>query len=143
MINMPYPSSKNTTTITPVPQIAETKRKELAEDNINTPASSHNVRHLLACFTRSQKADITTRRLFRRIGKGLDTRNTKIAAHEAKVRNLELQIEDLRPKKRAKVRKNPNKRLVQVVQVEEARRQVEDQLNGTQTTGPIETHEIE
>ncbi|KAL2782868.1 hypothetical protein BJX66DRAFT_319611 [Aspergillus keveii] len=67
------PSSKNTTTITPVPQIAETKRKELAEDNINTPASSYNVRHLLACFTSSQKADITTRRLFRKNGKGLDT----------------------------------------------------------------------
>lgn len=76
------------------------------------------------------------------MGKGFNAHNTKTAAHEAKIRNPQLQIEDLKPRKRTKLPLNPNTRFVDIIQVEETRLRLEEQLNGTQIVRPIEIHEV-
>lgn len=118
-----------------MPQIEENKWNEIPKDSINTPAGSYHVRRLFECFISSQTANTTTRLLFPEIGKGFNVHNSKIAAHEAEIHNIELHTEDPKPWKREKVNPNPNKRFIQIMEAKEACRQLEDQLNSIQIAG--------
>ena len=56
------------------------------------------------------------RLIFRKVGKGLDQKNTKLATAQAQIQKLQFQVDHLRPRKRQKVDENPNKRFIQIQQ---------------------------
>jgi hypothetical protein len=60
------------------------------------------------------------------MGKGFDDHNIKIAAHEDRIRYLQLHIGDLTRGGAPKLPPNPNTRFVDVIQVEETRQRPEE-----------------
>ena len=55
---------------------------------------------------------VRSRLLVRKIGKSLDAKAIEIAQRDQRIKALELEVEQLRPKKRMKVVPDPNERFV-------------------------------
>jgi hypothetical protein len=108
---------------TPLPTAR--KRKEPDSVIFNTPRRSQQVRTVVDSIG---VADPTARLLFRKIGSHLDHQNTKLAAAEAKIRNLQHQLDGLRPKKKKKVEENPNKRFIRIEEIVNTRKRLKQQL---------------
>jgi 4-hydroxybenzoate polyprenyltransferase len=73
---------------------------------------------------------VRTRRLFRKIGKGLDLYAITKAQQDERIKALEYEKERSRPNKRRKVVPNPNERFVEIRQIGEAQAQVAAALEG-------------
>ena len=116
-INKPLNSSQLLPTISENDeQTRMVPEKRLPQDScLPTPSRSFDiVRDLKGHFDTANPA---ARLIFRKIGKGLDGKNLLIAKYEARIKALEEQVEELRPKKRRKVREDPNERFVTIEQV--------------------------
>jgi hypothetical protein len=69
---------------------------------------------------KSEGSDRSKRSILRKAAKALDNKNFEIATLQHQKRALEQQLEDMKPKKRAKVVPNPNHRFVQLPQIQKA-----------------------
>ena len=112
-------------------------------DTINTPKRSSQVRYLINSLQVGPQLDLTARRLFRAIGRGLDGQNTKLAAHEAQIRRLEQQLKDSKPRKKAKVTENPNNRFIQIGQVIETRIRLAATLEPSRLAAQVQSYDFE
>ncbi|KAL7917952.1 hypothetical protein ACQKWADRAFT_305438 [Trichoderma austrokoningii] len=81
------------------------KKKEVSFIEFNTPQRSQDVRNIINSININSPR---TRLLLRKVGKQLDRKNTIEATAEAKIRNLQRQVDSFRPKKKQKVEENPN-----------------------------------
>jgi hypothetical protein len=77
---------------------------------------------------RLQTTDPVARILFKKVGKSLDNTAIKVASQEQKIRALEAEVDRLRPKKRKKVRIDPNTRFAQIEQIMQAKKELAKQL---------------
>lgn len=99
---------------------------------LTTPRHSSHVSKLARTFLGTSTDRTVARLLFRKIGRSIDGQNTKLAAAEATIRMLEVEIDNLRPRKRAKVREDPNSRFVRIDQIVETKRRLEKQFEPAQ-----------
>ncbi|KAK5988750.1 Calpain-like protease palB/cpr-8 [Cladobotryum mycophilum] len=76
-----------------------------------TPTRSQQLRGLVDLF---HLDDPAIRLLFRKIGKGLDQQNTKLAEADAKIKELEHLVHVYRPRKRQKVTEDLNSRFIRI-----------------------------
>ena len=106
------------------------KRKDPEDDNtFQTPKRSHEVRHLVVGLHKlGQQVDPTVRLLFRKVGRGFDQQNTKLAMAQARIEQLEHQINRLRPRKKQKITQDPNGRFVRIEQIIQTRIRMKEQL---------------
>jgi 4-hydroxybenzoate polyprenyltransferase len=121
--------------------VAETLLQIEPRDLLATPHHSSQVSKLARTFITASTDQKTARLLFRKIGRSLDGQSTKLAAAEATIQKLELQIDHLRPRKRAKVKESPNSRFVQIDQIVKAQKRLAQQLEParlSQLTSSIE-----
>lgn len=123
---------------TPLPTAR--KRKEPDSIVFLTPRRSQQVRTVVDSIG---VADPTARLLFRKIGSQLDHQNTKLAAAEAKIRNLQHQLDSLRPKKKKKVEENPNKRFIRIEEIINTRNKLEKQLQPQTASATVTAIEFE
>ena len=96
--------------------------------SLTTPRHSSHVSKLARTFLTTSADHTVARLLFRKIGRSLDGQNTKLATAEATIRKLEVEIDNLRPRKRAKVREDPNSRFVRIDQIIETKKRLEKQF---------------
>ena len=106
---------------TPAPITSQITRETVDHGILQTPQRSSQVRDLIRNTTANGLIDPTIRLLFRKVGRGLDQQNVKIAAAEAQIDNLEVQVDHLRPRKRQKVNEDPNQRFTRIEHVMETR----------------------
>ena len=117
------------------PQIT-TPMKDLPPILLQTPQGGADVRKRADIL---RKRSRPTHRVFiHKLMKALDMKNTRIADLEYKVRSLEQVIKRLRPKKRARVEVNPNKRFVELPQVKAAQAKARAAQRHTNDLGAIE-----
>jgi len=92
--------------------------KDLPPILLQTPKGGVDVRKRADILRKRRSPTYRTQGLFiRKLMKALDMKNTEIADLQYKIRGLEQVIKRLRPKKRAKVEVNPNKRFVELPEV--------------------------
>ena len=84
---------------------------------IYTPKRSTELRTLAEVTGVNFKKDPTARQLFRKLGKQIDPQNIEIAHSQRKVERLEAKVEELQPKKKGVVRKDPNDLFVRIEHV--------------------------
>lgn len=101
---------------------------------VTTPSRSQEIHNLVA----SNKAirgltavDPIARLLFQKVGKSLDNKVVKLAGQEQKIRALEAEVDRLRPRKKKKVRLDPNERFAGIEQIMEAKRELGRQLEAS------------
>ncbi|EAQ92251.1 hypothetical protein CHGG_00486 [Chaetomium globosum CBS 148.51] len=98
---------------------------------IKTPNRSQEVHRLISTnvrLRRLQTIDPVARSLFKKVGKSLDNTAIKVASQEQKIRALEAEVDRLRPRKRKKVRMDPNTRFAQIEQIMQAKKALAKQL---------------
>ena len=95
---------------------------------LTTPRHSSHISKLARDFPIASSDRKVARLLFRKIGRGLDKQNTELATAKDKIQKLELEVDHLRPKKRAKIKESPNSRYVRIAQIVEAKKRLARQL---------------
>jgi len=65
-------------------------------------------------FQKRGQQSVSSRLLIRKISKCLDAKDLTIAQQEQRIKALEAKIEELRPKKRERLARDPNERFVQI-----------------------------
>ncbi|KAL6408151.1 Pogo transposable element with ZNF domain [Ilyonectria robusta] len=97
-----------------------------SENNLfTTPSHSRDVQSLVRSQGRPSYNSPTTRRLFRTIGKGLDTLGMKVLQLEEENKALKQQLAQSKKRKRAAVDKDPNKLFISIQNVRATRQRVE------------------
>ncbi|KAL6411664.1 hypothetical protein AUP68_05380 [Ilyonectria robusta] len=97
-----------------------------SENNLfTTPSHSRDVQSLVRSQGRPSYNSPTTRRLFRTIGKGLDTLGMKVLQLEEENKALKQQLAQSKKRKRAAVNKDPNKLFISIQNVRATRQRVE------------------
>jgi hypothetical protein len=125
------------------PQKVGMKRKEREYQGLSTPRGSHQVRGMIRNFLDDQKIDPVMRQLFRKICKGLDEQNIQISINNMKIKDLEAQNQRLQPRKRAKVKEDPNKRFIRIPQIIESKERLVKELNPNDTATALENYIFE
>ena len=64
------------------------------------------------------------RLLFQKVGKSLDHQVVKLAGQEQRIRALEAEVDRLRPRKKRKVRLDPNERFAAIEQIIQAKKEL-------------------
>ncbi|KAM0469085.1 hypothetical protein ACHAPX_010604, partial [Trichoderma viride] len=100
------------------------KKKEVSFIEFNTPQRSQDVRNIINSININSPR---TRLLLRKVGKQLDRKNTTEATAEAKIRNLQRQVNSFRPKKKSKVEENPNSRFIRIEEIMATKRKLEEE----------------
>lgn len=119
-------------------KIIARKRKELDSIDFKTPRRSQQVRSIVNSFkVKSPK----TRLLLRKVGKHIDNQNIIIAESEAKIRNLQHQVDSLRLKKKQKVEENPNSRFIRIEEIIKTKRKIEQELQQAKASNKVEVIE--
>jgi hypothetical protein len=91
---------------TPASQPARRQASRKAVE-IKTPSRSQEVNKLV--YDNQLGASHTVRQLFQKVGRRLDLNAIELATHQVRIKALENKVEELRPRKRAKVAKeDPN-----------------------------------
>jgi 4-hydroxybenzoate polyprenyltransferase len=121
----------------------EENTQKVSQDPFQTPQRSSQVRDLARALKTAPTDRLTARLLFRKIGKGIDSKNISLAAAEGRIRSLELQIEDLRPKKRKKVKEDPNSRFVRIKQIRATQIRLARQLDPNEASAAAQAIEFE
>ena len=93
--------------------------KEKSVSLAQTPHTGVELRKLLDGCKGPESRQL--RAIFRKAGKALDKKNVELAITCIEKRALERRIDDLKPKKKAKVVPDPNRRFVQIEHVQTAR----------------------
>ncbi|KAL6408947.1 Pogo transposable element with ZNF domain [Ilyonectria robusta] len=97
-----------------------------SENNLfTTPSHSRDVQSLVRSQGRPSYNSPTTRRLFRTIGKGLDTLGMKVLQLEEENKALKQQLAQSKKRKRAAVDKDPNKLFISIQNIRATRQRVE------------------
>lgn len=134
---LPEEEPAKTTLRTPLP--ASRKRKEPDSIVFQTPRRSQQIRSIVDAIG---VADPTQRLLFRKIGSHLDHQNVRLAAAEAKIRNLEHQVDRNKKKKKQKVTENPNSRFIRIEDVINTRARMEQQLQPEKASRSLDSIEF-
>ncbi len=69
--------------------------------------------------------DLVARLLFQKVGKSLDYQAVKLARQNQRMQALEAEVDRLRPKKRRKVRLDPNERFAGIEHVMRVKKELE------------------
>ena len=86
-----------------------------------TPQKSKDIRQQAREITRLKDIDSSTCKiLFRKVAKSLDDKDFVIAKHELRIKQLEARVEELKPKKRRKVRTSPNSKFAGIKAIRRA-----------------------
>ena len=102
-------------------ETSEASNKELVPDwNLDgsiiaweTPQKGEDIRQQAREITRLKDVDSSTYRvLFRKVAKSLNDKDFVIAKYELRIKQLEARVEELKPRKRRKVRTSPNFKFV-------------------------------
>lgn len=104
----------------------------------NTPANKKDLRNLLNNSRKRSAHPRSIRLMQRKIEKQFDVQRAQIIIAERQNQELEDKIKLIKPKKRQTVVTNPNTLFVQVIEVENTRRQLDEQLTGIPTQPIIE-----
>ena len=75
--------------------------------------------------------DPIARLLFQKVGKSLDYQVVKLAGQEQRIRILEAEVDRLRPRKRMKVRLDPNERFGGIEQIMKAKKELGKRLKAS------------
>ena len=112
-LNNPYVMEQPPTPSIEPPKLTPVKKK--APVMLATPHGGADLRKMLG----SQQGNLTrsTRAALRKAARALDLKDVKLATVHMETKILKQQIEDLKPKKRAKVIPDPNRRFVKLDQV--------------------------
>ena len=95
-----------------------------------TPQKSEDIREQARQITGLETADpATTRVLFRKVAKGLDSKDFVIAQHELRIKQLEARVLQLEPRKRRKVVTSPNSRFADIEAIYKAQIAAGDRQN--------------
>ena len=105
-----------------------------------TPTRSQQLRGMIDFI---KLDDPAIRLLFRKIGRGLDQQNIKLAEADAKIKELEHLIQCYRPQKRQKVIQDLNNRFVKIDDVRKARQRYEELLAPSRAADVISTYQFE
>jgi hypothetical protein len=102
---------ETSSTVTPI--------KEKASASFPTPYGGVELRKQIDEWRDGlDEADRSKRLILRKAAKALDIKNVEIAILQDQKRHLELQLEDMKPKKRRKVEPDLGRRFVQVAQIQ-------------------------
>ena len=112
-------------------------------DILETPLRSQQVYSLTQNSVFASNSDPTTRLLFQKINKGLNNKNTELAAAQVKIQELEHVICRLKPRKRQKVAKDPNDRFVNIEGLMKSRARLQEALDPVRMSEMIAEHEFE
>jgi 4-hydroxybenzoate polyprenyltransferase len=86
-----------------------------------TPKKGEDVRGQASMIAELGDTDPSTCRvLFRKIAKGIDEKDFVIAQHELRIKQLEAKVEQLKPRKRRKVKTSPNSRFAGIEAIKKA-----------------------
>ncbi len=127
---------------TVVPATPKKARKTTILD-ITTPSNRHQLKRLFDDFITPKSDAYDTRLVQRKIQKQLSNQAGTIAIQKARITQLEAQIDIQKHRKRAKVSLDPNTQFVQVVEVENVRCRLNEQLLGTGGQPIIDIDEFE
>jgi DDE superfamily endonuclease/Tc5 transposase DNA-binding domain/helix-turn-helix, Psq domain len=94
----------------------------------STPRKSRELRDQIQIFTKLDTDSFTNKLLFRKITKAFDEKDSLLAMAERRAKQLERQLEAVRPKKRKSVRTSPNSKFVNI----EAIQQAQNEANGVE-----------
>ncbi|KAL6409852.1 hypothetical protein AUP68_06253 [Ilyonectria robusta] len=123
--NIPYPtlcSRIQVQSADPSPP----RLNQRSENNLfTTPSYLRDVQSLVQLQGRPSYNSLTIRRLFRTIGKGLDTLGMKVLQLEEENKALKQQLAQSKKRKRAAVNKDPNKLFISIQNVRATRQRVE------------------
>ncbi|KYK58878.1 hypothetical protein DCS_00005 [Drechmeria coniospora] len=124
---------------------AEALKRQLEEesDPFRTPYRSYDVKVLIAKVYAPGQVDRAARRLFWKIGRGLDAQNTTLAEAQAKIAQLEYQVYRLKPLKKQKVAQDPNERFAQIEQIVETRARLQRVLDPAPIAALTSSYEFE
>ena len=88
---------------------------------LSTPRKSAEIKAQVARFEALEENHTSTQRLlFRKIIKGFEEQESVLADHDYRIRSLEAQLEEARPRKRMKVRTSPNSRFADITKIRKA-----------------------
>lgn len=129
--------------ITTPTKVVITPEKKGIQPNfeMHTPANKSELKRLFQDFCTADSDVKMTRLVHRKIIKRFDTQNVALSLSKARIQQLEAQIDLLKPRKRKKVKTNPNTKFVQVIDIENTRRELEAQLQGNQSQPIISLEE--
>ncbi|KAK5995541.1 MFS-type transporter clz9 [Cladobotryum mycophilum] len=105
-----------------------------------TPTRSQQLRGLVDLF---HLDDPAIRLLFRKIGKGLDQQNTKLAEADAKIKELEHLVHVYRPRKRQKVTEDLNSRFIRIKDVLATRKRYRELLAPNRAAELISSYSLQ
>jgi hypothetical protein len=105
-----FPKEDDSTAEKPVSE-ASTVISIQHQIDIFTPIRSVQVQQQ---FQMRGKQSIRSRLLVRKIGKSLDSKDVIITQQQERIKALELEVENIRPKKRVKVAQDPNECFIQI-----------------------------
>ena len=92
------------------------------QEVLSTPRKSTEIKAQVARFLLLEDISnpSTQRLLFRKIIKGFEEQESVLADHDYRIRSLEAQLEEARPRKRMKVRTSPNSRFADITKIRKA-----------------------
>ncbi len=106
---------------TPAPVLgAPARASSMAMVTWSTPKKAQDLNDQLGLLTRLNEGSTTQRVLFRKVEKGWDNKDIDIADARKKIQNLEMKLEESRPKRRKRVYTNPNSKFVNIEAVKKA-----------------------
>ena len=105
-----------------------------------TPKRSQQLRGMIDFISLDDPA---IRLLFRKVGRGLDQQNTKLAEADAKIKELEHLVRCYRPRKRQKVNQDLNNRFIQIKDVIATRTRYKELLEPSRAAEVISAYQFE
>ena len=79
-----------------------------------TPKKAQELKDQLRTLVSLDAGDHTARLLFRKVQKAYDSKDFELAKAQARIKDLEAQLEDVRPRKRKKVKISPNSKFADI-----------------------------
>lgn len=126
---------------TPLP--IEKRKADLEDDSMKTPKRSQEVRSLMVHLTKQGEVDSTARRLFGKIGRGLDQQNLALAAAQSQIRQLQSKLDRIQHRKKQRIEPDPNGRFAQIAKVIEGRSRIQGLLEVSAAAAETASHEFE
>ena len=102
-----------------------------SSQEVKTPSRSQEVHKLVATnyrLKRLKAIDPVARTLFAKVGKSLDYTAIQLASQQQRIRALEAEVDRLKPRKKKKVRLDPNTRFAQIEQIMQAKKALAEEL---------------
>ena len=94
-------------------------------------------------LTKQGEVDSTARRLFGKIGRGLDQQNLALAAAQSQIRQLQSKLDRIQHRKKQRIEPDPNGRFAQIAKVIEGRSRIQGLLEVSAAAAETASHEFE